>query len=271
MSQYTTELRYLIQQNFDIGLKDYPIFDEGYRNVLNRKIINEYYFREIGQETPARFAHYMNHTLNMIMPYYNQLYQSELLKIDPLLSFSDSEQQTRSSDTSTVDLATDTQTGKSSNDSSGRESGFLISGTEASEKVEEENANTQGENKTMVKSDTPGGMLSVGSIKNATWASNAEMNEGTIKDSGSTERDTVKSDETITDTERTTTAKAAATMETVGNARRDGTVETTEDYIKTRTGFTGSQAKLLEAYRKTFLNIDQQIVRELNSLFMGVY
>ena len=37
MSQYTTELRYLIQQNYDFGLKDYPIFDESYRDVLNKK------------------------------------------------------------------------------------------------------------------------------------------------------------------------------------------------------------------------------------------
>lgn len=43
MSKYTTELRYLIENNFDIGLKTYPIFDENYREVLNTKIINHYF------------------------------------------------------------------------------------------------------------------------------------------------------------------------------------------------------------------------------------
>ena len=57
MSKYTTELRYLIESGFDIGLKDYPIFDENYREPLNRKIINHYYFREIGFETVERFKH----------------------------------------------------------------------------------------------------------------------------------------------------------------------------------------------------------------------
>lgn len=46
MSRYTIELRYLIEGNYDLGLKDYPIFDESYREQLNNKIIQHYYFRE---------------------------------------------------------------------------------------------------------------------------------------------------------------------------------------------------------------------------------
>ena len=83
MSKYTTELRYLIENNFDIGLKDYPIFDENYREPLNRKIINHYYFREIGFETAELFKRYLNNTMNEIMPYYNQLFKSELLEFNP--------------------------------------------------------------------------------------------------------------------------------------------------------------------------------------------
>ena len=271
MSQYTTELRYLIQQNFDIGLKDYPIFDEGYRNVLNRKIINEYFFREIGQETPARFSHYMNHTMNMIMPYYNQLYESELLKINPLITFSETEELKRSTDVNANDTTMENQSGTSTNESSGRESGFAISGTEGKETTAEETANTRTEDKLNVSSDTPGGMLSIGDIKSHTWASNADMGEGTISDNGTNDRTVSRDDETITDTERTNTGKATANMESSGTTSRSGIVETVDEYLKTKTGFTGNQARLLEAYRKTFLNIDQQIVRELNSLFMGVF
>lgn len=72
MSKYTTELRWIIEQTLDdrglthiesnwpttyetIGLNDYPIFDEAYRNTLNNKIIRHYYTREIGAETVGRF------------------------------------------------------------------------------------------------------------------------------------------------------------------------------------------------------------------------
>ena len=83
MSKYTTELRYLIENNFDLGLDDYPIFDESYRQLLNDKIINHYYFREIGMETAELFKRYLNQTMREIMPYYNQLYKSELLEFNP--------------------------------------------------------------------------------------------------------------------------------------------------------------------------------------------
>ena len=84
MSRYTIELRYLIEGNYDLGLKDYPIFDESYREQLNNKIIQHYYFREIGFETEALFKNRLNQKMNEIMPYYNQMYESELIKINPL-------------------------------------------------------------------------------------------------------------------------------------------------------------------------------------------
>ena len=53
---------------------DYPIFDEMYRPVLEKKIINRYYFREIGLETVAQFKHFLRTRLNEIMPFYNRQY-----------------------------------------------------------------------------------------------------------------------------------------------------------------------------------------------------
>ena len=85
MANYTIELRDLVEKyHFQLALNDYPIFDENYRPLLNRKIIEHFYFREIGMETPDRFNFYLRRKLNEIMPYYNKLYQSELLQFDPL-------------------------------------------------------------------------------------------------------------------------------------------------------------------------------------------
>lgn len=81
MSKYTISIKNLIDNNFDFGLNNYPIFDEGYRNQLNQKILYHYYENEIGLETPALFKFYLNQKMEEIMPYYNVLYtkQKELL------------------------------------------------------------------------------------------------------------------------------------------------------------------------------------------------
>lgn len=96
MSKYTTELRWIVEQTLDnvgadhiednwslcydaIGLADYPLFDEAYRETLNNKIIRHYYTREIGAETAGRFRMFVRDAMHLIMPYYNQLYESERL------------------------------------------------------------------------------------------------------------------------------------------------------------------------------------------------
>ena len=93
MSKYTTQLRWIVEQigqGLDvpdgqeyanavykyIGLSKYPIFDETYRTHLNDKIIDHYFFREIGQETAAQFAQMMKRTMQEIMPKYNRLYDA---------------------------------------------------------------------------------------------------------------------------------------------------------------------------------------------------
>lgn len=94
---FTVELGCLVSNGFDLGLRNYPIFDESYREQLNGKIIEHYWFREIGLETPALFKRFLNRKMNEIMPYYNQLYESTLRKFDP---FSNYEMQTTGSSTS---------------------------------------------------------------------------------------------------------------------------------------------------------------------------
>ena len=103
MSKYTTEVRYICENsaglsesesanNVDSILDkcwnkifnfDFPIFDENYRQVLCRKILKHYYTREIAHETVGRWKLALNAKLNEIMPYYNQLYKSELLEFNP--------------------------------------------------------------------------------------------------------------------------------------------------------------------------------------------
>lgn len=89
MSKYTTEFRYLLEGEWTdekLGLADYPIFDESYREHLNNIIKEYYYTDEIGYETPYLFALKLKNKMKLIMPMYNQLYRSALIDIDPMLN-----------------------------------------------------------------------------------------------------------------------------------------------------------------------------------------
>ena len=216
-----------MEQGYNLELNKYPIFDENYREVLNKKIIDEYYFREIGVETPARFKHHLNHTMDMIMPYYNQLYESELLEIDPLLSFRETEELERKTDVDRSESAEGTnsyeldKTNKiiaSSTTKQDKDGTFTSNGGETvlntvdltntsngtssvttigTETTDGDTTDTKTENKLSVTSDTPGGMLSIGDLKTHTWASSATMDEGETTNIGTNDK-TVDKDETVT-------------------------------------------------------------------------
>lgn len=84
MANYTIELGELVKRQYPLDLYRYPIFSEEHRQELNQKIIEHFWFREIGLETPDRFNFFLGRTMNEIMPYYNKLYMSELIKFDPI-------------------------------------------------------------------------------------------------------------------------------------------------------------------------------------------
>lgn len=65
---------------------DYPIFDEAYREALETKFLTQNYMREIGAETIGQWKLMLRNRLNMVMPYYNQLYESERVKYNPLMN-----------------------------------------------------------------------------------------------------------------------------------------------------------------------------------------
>lgn len=85
MAKYTMTIQHMIEvEKFQPITRRYPVFEETYRPKLNSKIIEHYWFREIGFETKEIFRDRIGVKLNEIMPYFNQLYLSELIKINPL-------------------------------------------------------------------------------------------------------------------------------------------------------------------------------------------
>lgn len=85
MGTFTLPLKRVIEiEKGNIGLNDYPIFDEDYREPLNKKITQHFWNREIGQESIELFRFAMSRKMNEIMPLYNQQYELSLIKVDPL-------------------------------------------------------------------------------------------------------------------------------------------------------------------------------------------
>ena len=104
-TKLTVELGELIENGCELFNFDYPSYYKGAEKLaFEQKIIDHYYFRQIGQETPQRFRHYIKCKLREIMPYYIQRYESVALmaagiesgEINPLEYYSMVEEGTNS-------------------------------------------------------------------------------------------------------------------------------------------------------------------------------
>lgn len=81
MSKYTIEVYSLLKDNnFKMFDFDYSFYtdNEIIKSNFENKFLDTYMFHELGQETVMRFKHYLRAKLNNIMPYYRQLYETEL-------------------------------------------------------------------------------------------------------------------------------------------------------------------------------------------------
>jgi hypothetical protein len=114
VAKYTTQLRSYIESGGQVFDFDYPLFDPQYKNVLETKILDYYYFREIGLETIGQFKWFLKSKLNRIMPYYNQLYTSNKVfeTYDPF----------KNKDVTTTDTRTSTTDSTSQSSSTGSDS-----------------------------------------------------------------------------------------------------------------------------------------------------
>lgn len=254
MSKYTTEVRFICETASGLGeskgYKDvdtiitnaipkiftftFPIFDENYRTVLEKKILKHFYTREICEETAGLWKLRLDAKLNEIMPYYNKLYKSELLEFNPLY---------------TANL---TRTKKTDYDSNRNENENINDTTKNNGTTNSTNESSVNGTGTDLYSDTPQGSLT--GVENETYLTNARK----TTDSGTT---------------TSTTSNTSTENNTYGRVR-DNTdaLTSTEDYLETVIGFEGTNAsELLMKYRETFINIDVMILNELEDLFFQLW
>ena len=118
MSKYTITIKNLIDNGFDFGLNNYPIFDENYRNTLNQNILNYYYESKIGFETPELFKRYLNNKMNLIMSYYNVLYEKQknlLSNLERNVNLTETFERTNNTNTSSSSNSTSNSNGTTNN------------------------------------------------------------------------------------------------------------------------------------------------------------
>lgn len=291
MSKYTTEVRFICETAAGLresaGLSsvntilqkaapavfdfDFPIFDESYRNVLETKILRHYYTREIGLETVGLWKLKLETKLTEIMPFYNQLYKSELLTFNPFydVDLTRDHKLTReetAKQKGTINTSEDSNTDE--NTTQDNTSDTTINNTTGSTSEENAGASKQHYDK---YSDTPQGSLT--NVQNDTYLTNARMVTDTDTQTGKT---TVSgNDESKGNTTSNTTAETSSqTRRDVDvNSTNDRDINSLDDYIEHVKGKNGgaSYSTLLKEFRDTFLNIDMMIIEELGELFFNLW
>lgn len=150
MAKYTVTIKTLMDNKFDFGLKNYPIFDEAYRETLNNNILMHYYENEIGFETAGLFKVYLNQKMFEIMPYYNELY-----KVQKKILLNDITNNVNLTETFKRDTSTNTSS-KSASTSSGISKSKNVEQSTPQGSLKEENIDnySYASNITMDKNDT---------------------------------------------------------------------------------------------------------------------
>ena len=232
MASYTMQLRKVIEyfgrEEVENWFKYYDLshyltptqieqitkFNVWSKDRLAEKIVDNYYMREIGFETPALFKHYAKIEMKKIMERYLPKIYSNFLEYDPLSNVDFTETYTR-------EISGETANSGSSNSTSQN--------------------NASGLN---VNSDTPQGQISKQNILQGSYASqtNASETESEIQDNTSTE-----------------------------NQGTSNTIETFTRHEEGDNGVIITNQRLVKEYREIIVAIDEEIINELNCLFMGIY
>lgn len=259
MSKYTTEVRYICETYAGLDVSqdndkvedvitdsmdkvfdfEFPIFDESYRSVLERKILRHYYTREIAFETVGLWKLKLNTKLNEIMPYYNKLYESELMDFNPFYDVNLTREYNKKNEGESAGQSTDSNSSEYTSETTRQNNGS-------------DNATSTGWN---MFNDTPQGALT--DIDNGDYLTNATKVTNT---SSSTNSNRITGEDSGSNTSN-------------GSNNYENNMNSTEDYIEKVKGLNGgmSMSKRLKEFRETFLNIDMMVIDNLKDLFFYLW
>lgn len=241
----------------------FPIFDESYRVPLETKILRHYYTREIGLETVGLWRMKLETKLNEVMPYFNQLYKSELLEFNP---FYDVELgTTRNNEHNQIENATENAdaTSKSETDTTQTTKDTIAD----TDNTTIDSTITRNNTEKNAYSDTPQGQVS--NVDNYTYLTNYRN----VNNSGTDSTDETNNRTYNRKADGTLTGNITSNSSSTNEVQNNKNITSTDDYIEKVSGKRGtsSYSSMLQEFRETFLNIDMQVIDSLSDLFMGVW
>lgn len=221
-----------------LGMDGYTLSDPSHVRVLNDKIIKHYWFHELAVSPPGRFAFYMDEALNLIMPYYDGLYKSEIQDAAVLFG-------------ATYEEALDVLRSESVKGGANEQTTGTATATSQSDGSSTDHEEASG-NSLMQRLDTPQGEVAL--IDSGYMTSLQKDSGTTTSDSNGTASSTVKSDSTSGGTKTSDTS--SDTEERRGESRTWR--RTDPEY-----------ARLVLDLGRRFMNIDRMVVedREIRECF----
>ena len=276
---------------------EYPIFSESYRKTFEENFVRHFYMREIGFETEFLFKFHLESWLKLNMPYYNKLFESELMEFEPFTNvdmYVDETVDTDSEDNSTVNT-TETRSNTYENDSTTDNTSNITgtSNTTVSSNTTD-TSNTTGSSTDTgetfnrdLHTDTPDNRLAITTQDGAgviEYASSIDESKSNSNTTNTNETDSTSSTNTSTENDTSTqndTTSESITKQTglsnddiLNDMTGNNTNETKKVLANHRHGKEGTQTymSMLQELRATYLNIEKQIFNEMNKeLFMLLY
>lgn len=239
MANYTMEIREMINNPVINGVFtfDYPFYND---NVDDKKEFEElfekyFYFREIGFETPDRFKMKLESKLKLIMPYYRQLALTEWDKVKTVELMMNSKNLT--------ETTTHEQTLSGTSTNSGTSTSSINQSTSGSNNSTLSQASKESRLENGVSSVSLSDGYLTGVSESSQTTTDTNSNEGT-QSGTSEEQATTNTNQTITDT-TTFTSKGDIGIQTPAYA--------------------------IAEWRKVIINLNEQIIKECEDLFMKIY
>lgn len=311
MSKYTTEVRYICERAAGLDESkgfadvddiietaipnifnfDFPVFDDNYKSVICTKILRHYYTREIGFETVGLWKLKLETKLCEVMPYFNQLYESELIKFNPL--YDTDLRTTNVADKNSKTDRQESKTGISSGSSARTESGSnstindVVESNNSAGTSQADNTGSTVENGRNgnthydLYSDTPQGGLT--GVDAETYLTNARKitdnaTADTTRATADNQRNRYEDQNDKTSTSKTTYDNSGSVSNTdnrnnVENMIGSDNFNSTESYVLHVMGKQGGStySTMLKEFRETFLNIDMDVIESLNDLFLNLW
>lgn len=278
MSKYTTEVRFICETAAGLSDStgqtsvndvlarshkkvfnfDYPIYDERYRAILEKKILKHYYTREICAETVGLWKLWLDSRMNDIMPYYNELYKTTLYEVNPLYDV-DYHVERKQDRTESGNENTNSATSGSGESETSTSSDTSGSGSSTHNQTDNRVTNSK-----RARSDTPQGTLQ--NLENMSYLSEGEITNGTDVNTQNGTDSSTMSQNTSSGGEQSYSDNS----ETSGS--REHEITSVDEYVEHVYGIhSGGYSQRIKEFRSTLINIDAMIINELSDLFMNIY